>query len=367
MYRAQVQQGTCTAYSSIATVTVNPATVGGNITGSTTVCSGSNSGTLVLTANTGNVVRWEYSSDNGSTWINISNSSSIQNFLDLNVSTLYRAVVQSGVCPQANSSTATINVDPVSVGGVVSGNTDVCYGSNNGSLSLSNYTGTIQKWEYSNDNGVNWYNINNSSASQNFSNLTLNTEYRALVKSGTCPADTSSFASITIDPLPVADAGSDTSVSLGYAVSLSGTGGTSYSWSPTAGLNDATVGDPLASPLATTVYTVIVTDANGCTATDQVTVRVNTDFNFTITNIITPNGDGKNDTWYIRNIDQYPACSIKIFDMDNRELFSASPYLNDWDGRYNGDPLPDGTYYYVMSCPGSEKEFKGYITLLRNK
>lgn len=79
---------------------------------------------------------------------------------------------------------------------------------------------------------------------------------------------------VTINPVPVADAGTDASICQNSSTTLSGGGGVSYLWSPATGLDDATLQNPSASPQATTTYTVSVTDANGCTATDDVNITV---------------------------------------------------------------------------------------------
>ncbi|MBK8474453.1 MAG: hypothetical protein IPL33_21005 [Sphingobacteriales bacterium] len=87
--------------------------------------------------------------------------------------------------------------------------------------------------------------------------------------SGACPS-ASATTSLTINALPLADAGLDLSICSGETVSLSASGGTSYAWD-----NGAGVGSPVSvSPLSTTTYTVTVTDANGCTSSDAVTVTV---------------------------------------------------------------------------------------------
>ncbi len=82
--------------------------------------------------------------------------------------------------------------------------------------------------------------------------------------------------------LPVADAGSDAEVCAGESVQLGGnptaTDGTepyTYAWSPTEGLDDATLANPTATPMATTTYTLRVTDANNNTDESQVTITVN--------------------------------------------------------------------------------------------
>lgn len=78
---------------------------------------------------------------------------------------------------------------------------------------------------------------------------------------------------------PIADAGADTSIIITTVVQLNGTaqGGYppyTYWWTPPSGLNDPGIPDPLASPPATTVYTLEVTDTMGCTGSDDVTVNV---------------------------------------------------------------------------------------------
>lgn len=80
---------------------------------------------------------------------------------------------------------------------------------------------------------------------------------------------------VTLSPLPTADAGNDTAICITDSVQLTATGGVTYSWSPTTGLDDPNIANPMASPGTTTTYTVTVTDASGCVDTDDVIVTVN--------------------------------------------------------------------------------------------
>jgi gliding motility-associated-like protein len=73
-----------------------------------------------------------------------------------------------------------------------------------------------------------------------------------------------------------ANAGPDQTICIGETAQLNATGGTTYRWSPSTGLNNINIANPLATPSVTTTYEVTVTDANGCEASDQVTVFVNT-------------------------------------------------------------------------------------------
>ncbi len=82
---------------------------------------------------------------------------------------------------------------------------------------------------------------------------------------------------VTVNGLPTADAGADLWVCPGFDVQLQGAGGGAYAWAPANTLNDPTISDPQASPLSTTIYVLTVTDGNGCTDTDDMTVTVNDD------------------------------------------------------------------------------------------
>lgn len=84
------------------------------------------------------------------------------------------------------------------------------------------------------------------------------------------PVDTTVYVSSS----NVANAGNDTSVCAGSGVQLNASGGVSYSWQPATSLSNPSVSNPVASPLANTTYTVTVTDANGCSDTDDILVTV---------------------------------------------------------------------------------------------
>lgn len=77
-------------------------------------------------------------------------------------------------------------------------------------------------------------------------------------------------------PLP-AEAGPDVWVCPGFAVQLQASAGASHSWTPTTGLSDPTIPDPMAMPTSTTVYTVTISDGNGCVSSDSLTVTVSDD------------------------------------------------------------------------------------------
>ena len=364
-YRVEIKNGTCPpAFSSIAIIAVLPASAGGTIAGSTTVCSGSNSGALTLSGYTGNILNWQFSTDGGTTWNNIANTNPANNFSNLTGTTLYRAEVLS-CAPSAYSTPATVSVDAPSLGGSVSGDTTVCKGSS-GNLNLAGYTGNILNWEFSEDTAVSWNNISNTSASNGYNTLMTTTLYRAVVKNGTCPSVASDPAIISVFPR-VLNAGSDVVIDLGKSIILNAQGGSTYSWSPVSGLSNSTGPNPVAFPLVTTIYFVTALDIFGCLDQDTIEVTVIGNYDFIVNNLITPNGDNINDEWFIENIEKYPAAEVFIYTSSGTEVYHAAPYLNDWKGTYKGQKLPDGTYYYVIKFSDNEKVFKGHITIVDSK
>ncbi len=100
---------------------------------------------------------------------------------------------------------------------------------------------------------------------------TASTDYTVTVTENGCSA--SQTVTVTVHPLPAADAGPDAYFCEGTAgAALNGSGGVAFDWSPVAGLNDPAIANPLVAPASPQVYTLTVTDANGCTGTDQVEV-----------------------------------------------------------------------------------------------
>ncbi|OQP40008.1 hypothetical protein A4H97_17475 [Niastella yeongjuensis] len=172
---------------------------------------------------------------------------------------------------------------------------------------------------------------------------------------------------ITVNPLPVVTIASDkgNSVSKGDVVHLTATGGATYNWtansSIVSGQQDAVAE---VRPQANTTYQVTAVSNMGCNNTASINIATIEDFKVDATNVLTPNGDGKNDKWVIRNIDSYPDNELKIFDRSGRLVFSQRNYNNNWDGKVNGNPLSEGTYYYFLSISGGAKTAKGFITII---
>jgi gliding motility-associated-like protein len=83
--------------------------------------------------------------------------------------------------------------------------------------------------------------------------------------------------------------------------------------------------------------------------------------------IITPNGDGVNDIFIIPCLatDEFPQNILSIFNQWGDEVFNASPYLNTWDGTYNGEDLPEGTYFYIIEFNNNVPSNSGFLVVKR--
>ncbi|MDI6046470.1 LamG-like jellyroll fold domain-containing protein [Flavobacterium yafengii] len=143
--------GGCIAVTHSQSLTIHPVTIGGSITGffSATPTVISNiitachlgSGTLNLNSTVGNILRWEYTTNGGVTWVPIANTSTVNNFTNISQTTLYRAVIESGACGLAYSAIAIVNVIPPNIkpDPVSASPSTLCLGSSSLFTSQSSY------------------------------------------------------------------------------------------------------------------------------------------------------------------------------------------------------------------------------------
>lgn len=181
------------------------------------------------------------------------------------------------------------------------------------------------------------------------------------------PNSLSNDLTINVHPYITIDAGPYTNIPFGGSTQLNGTGGVTYSWSPTETLDNPNSKSPIATPLRTTTYVLTATSTEGCNFYDEVIVNV-LDSIF-VPNTITPNGDGVNDTWEIKLIEFFPKAEITVFDRWGQIVYKTIGYPTSkrWDGTRNGKKLPATTYYYTISLSIDSKEERiktGSLTII---
>ncbi|MES2131388.1 MAG: gliding motility-associated C-terminal domain-containing protein [Bacteroidota bacterium] len=371
-YRVIIQNGSFPPdTSTITCITVYLPAVGGIINGGGSYCGGSGSGNLTLAGYTGNVLSWENSTNGGSTWTTISNTTTTLPYSNITQNTIYRAIVQNGaICMADTSAQAIFIINPLTVSGslTATGSTTVCYSLNSNTLSISGKVGNVVNWISSIDNGLSWNTISSTSTTLITSGLMTTTWYGAIIKSANCNSDTTAYININVLAQNPVNAGQDIILSQGQTSVLNGTGTGIVVWTPSYGLDNPGILNPVASPSLSTHYTLTITDSNNCMNTDEVMVTVlPLEFNGMISNTFSPNGDGTNDYWYIENIKYYPENEVTIYNIYGNTVFTKKGYNNDWQGTYNGATLPDGTYFYVVKIDSTGSIIKGSLDILGNK
>ena len=106
-----------------------------------------------------------------------------------------------------------------------------------------------------------------------------------------------------------------------------------------------------------------VRDEGGCIAIASVPFEFTGMLDFP--NFFTPDGDGLNDLWGPRNAEMFPNLEVKIYDRYGRQV-AVLKQVERWDGRYEGDELPSGDYWYEVNANDENKtRYIGHFTLYR--
>jgi gliding motility-associated-like protein len=177
----------------------------------------------------------------------------------------------------------------------------------------------------------------------------------------------------------VVDAGADVIIQMGEETQLSATVfdapfGSTYLWTPSTALDCTTCLDPVANPVESTTYTILVTDPNGCTANDAVLVEVTRDRNVYIPTAFTPNGDGLNDIFMVYGgVGVSGVSSFLVFDRWGELVHQAQNFMPGdpafgWDGNMKGKPMNNGVFIYVVDIEfvdGSTLQYKGDVSLIK--
>ena len=169
------------------------------------------------------------------------------------------------------------------------------------------------------------------------------------------------YFKVNVINLPTINLRKDTTLCQGQSITLNATTGNSiYQW-----MNGYT--EPIITATEDGIYSVKITDTiTKCSITAS--VKLSCELEPIIPNIITPNGDGYNDKFVIENI-QYWNINLQIYNRWGLKVYEDNNYQNTWDGKYKGNLLADGTYFYQITIKNkytdTEKWYHGSLTILR--
>ncbi|MDD2344873.1 MAG: gliding motility-associated C-terminal domain-containing protein, partial [Bacteroidales bacterium] len=231
---------------------------------------------------------------------------------------------------------------------------NLCHGSNDAAAEII-VTGGTTPYEY---------NLNNQGYTMNnlFQNLAPGSYSVQIRDLSTCPAfvafEIEEQSPILIQLLSQNEA--DCSGSGGGSAEIAVQGGESpytYNWSN--GDHRAT-----ATNLPKGTHTVTVTDGNQCEILYNIEIGIDpASQDLDIPNVFSPNGDGINDTWVVKNLELHPENELVIINRWGNEVYTQKSYKNDWDGTQ----LNERTYFYVLKVNmcNEERKFTGYITIIK--
>jgi len=227
-----------------------------------------------------------------------------------------------------------------------------CFGGSDG-YATTTIDGGTTPYSFSWSNGDN---------TQNLNNVTSGSYYLTLTDDQNCKQDTSLYIDTYPEILVEYDYESqscrdveDASITLDVS---GGTGEFGYTWSNgshTQNINKLSAGQ----------YSVTVTDGNYCEKIVDINIPEVHNECINIPTSFTPNGDGYNDTWVLRNIEAYPDALVQVFAQDGRKVFEANGGYSPWDGQYEGRDVPSGTYYFVVNLRNGDEPYTGSLTILR--
>ena len=337
----------CRVYSPPLTVTVNPLPVVPAIAPQT-VCEGY---PLTLTASGGATYTWTGPNMAPTT----QNPLVINNVSPANAGTYTVTALSDSGCTGAPVQ-AIVKVIPKVVAGINTTAVQICAG---GSTPLAASGGLYYKWAPS--TGLDNDNIPNPVA-----NPLQTTTYTVYISNGGC-TDSSKTVTVTVNQIPVANAGNNITLFEGQSAKLNGSikgdNISSYYWTPSTFLDNPNSLTPVTTPTDNITYTLTAISASCGTSTSSVYVRVYKKIN--VPNAFSPNNDGINDYWDIKSLDTYPESTTSVYNRYGQQVFQTIGYAKPWDGDYNGAPLPPGTYYYIIDLKDGQPKIAGWVLIVR--
>jgi gliding motility-associated-like protein len=242
----------------------------------------------------------------------------------------------------------------------------VCIGTPVSVLDRSTFAdGIANKWEWNWGDGS--LATGQSPASKNYGTAQTYNVTLKVTNSFGCFDD--SIRAFTVHPFPVVNAGRDSIILEGGNLVLTPTvtgNDLTYLWTGTPAplnLSSTTVLNPVASPSNDITYTLKATARGGCSATDNVFIKV---LKYpVIPNTFTPNNDGVHDFWVIKYLESYPDCRVQVFTRAGQLVFESRRYLKPWNGTAAGASLPFDTYYYIIEPGTGRKPITGYVTIVK--
>ncbi len=212
--------------------------------------------------------------------------------------------------------------------------------------------------------------LDNRVQSTTSANPNTTTTYTVYIQDNICGYDTTINTRVIVHELPIVNATKSNDITCTSLTSrLTATGANSYLWTPSIGLDNSYVPNPIASIDNTTHYEVTGSNEFGCSSTTSITlaVRKEGEFPFSVPNAFTPNGDQINDHFGLSNIGRVQISQFTIYNIWGQIVFQTTNPTARWDGTFKGRPQNEGNYVYLIKGHSvcGEINKKGSVLLIR--
>jgi gliding motility-associated-like protein len=333
----------CTSSSPATIASVNPVTV--NAGPDQTICAGSSTQLFGST----NATQFQWSPAAG-----LSNPGILQPVVTISATSTYILTATIGACSASDTVLVKVQPPPVPSAG---NDTSICFGN---TLTLHGSGGLIYQWS---GKGL----VSGTNTATPIFTTSLPGKY-PLVLSVTdafgCRAVKNDTVLVTVLTPATIFAGRDTSIALNeplqlHAVPGAGNSFSSYQWSPPGGLNNPAIADPLFTASTSNVYTyrITATTREGCTATDDITIKVFIKPDLYVPNAFTPNGDGQNDKLRVIPVGIKELHFFTVYSRWGELVFTTKNLSEGWDGMFKGKKQDSGGFVWVAEAV----DFSGHI------
>jgi gliding motility-associated-like protein len=341
----------CVANASIKVNVLDSISV--NAGADTTICS---TDTVTLRAvSQGLQYRWTPASE-------ISGNPNIKNAIAKpTATTTYTVTANLGKCQAKDAISIAVVPYPKANAGA---DASICYGKQ--TQLVGSITGSFFKWTPSNS-------LSNSTTLTPTAAPTQTTQY-VLTVSDTlgCPKSVTDTVAVIVAPKVNAFAGNDTVIVANQPLQLNATGGTAYTWTPSTGMNNPAIENPivvLGPSFDSITYKVKVGVREGCFAEDEIRVKLfKTGPDIFVPTAFTPNKDGKNDFFKPIAVGMKNISAFKVYNRWGQLVYNSSIIGLGWDGSFGGKEQAPGTYVFTAEGTdylGKRVFKKGTVVLIR--
>jgi gliding motility-associated-like protein len=347
-YTVTVRDAILNTFDVSLSITEPASALGGSTVSFTDIlCFGNNTGSITVSGS-GGVAPYQYKLGSGS-------YQPSGTFNSLNAGTYTVTIQDANLC--TFDVTVTLNQPAGALAGSIAAQTNVsCFGGSNGSVTVQASGGTSPYL----------YSLNGAAyqPASSFSGLAAGNYTISVQDANSCSVN---VALVLAEPAAIAIASEAKDATCpdepDGSITLTITGGIppyNVIWSD--GVPGAT-----RTNIKDGTYSAIVTDVNGCAASIDVVVGVvGTESCLKVQDIITPNNDGYNDTWKIRNIDLFPNAEVFVYTRWGKLVFNTKNISgNEWDGTYKGKLLPTDSYTYILRLNNGDEDKSGVVSIIR--